>query len=415
MPSPASAGGATASNTPPAPVHRIEVWPALAAGDPAGEHVVRRARSMGASLESASTAKVYLIQAELSAAQLRAIQGLLLANPVTEVVVERSRPAAAGAQTIEVHPLPGVMDPAAQSVRESIRALTGLDVGVSTGRRVDLFGIDAAAARELAIRVLANPAVHAVHASAFHPSDLPKGKPYQFKLRHVELRSLSDEQLAKLSREAHLFLSLDEMRAIQAYYKEEGREPTDIELETLAQTWSEHCVHKTLKSRIRYRNGEVVRSCSTGVPPVPGATGQSHRPEACATQTDLIDWRNRPGHTIEPDGTVVIDNLLKSTVAAATFELMKEGADSWLLSVFKDNAGVIAFDDHHAVCVKVETHNHPSAIEPYGGSATGIGGCIRDVIGTGLAAKPIASTDVFCVARPESFTTESTEGTENTR
>src|SRR5690606_30809232 len=62
-----------------------------------------------------------------------------------------------------------------------------------------------------------------------------------------------------------------------------------------------------------------------------------------------------------------------------------------------DNAGIIAFDDDHAVCIKVETHNHPSAIEPYGGAATGIGGCIRDIMGTGLAAKPIASTDVFCV------------------
>ena len=105
----------------------------------------------------------------------------------------------------------------------------------------------------------------------------------------------------------------------------------------------------------------------------------------------------RPGHEVEPDGTVVIDNLLKSTVAAATHELMADGVD-WALSVFVDNAGVIAFDDEHAVCVKVETHNHPSAIEPYGGAATGIGGCIRDVIGTGLAARPIASTDVFCVA-----------------
>ncbi len=367
----------------PAPVHRFEVWPTPAAGDPAGEHVVKRARSLGAEVAGASTAKIYLLQGELSPSQLEAIRGKVLANPVTETANERARAASAGAQTVEVHPLPGVMDPAAQSVRESIRALTGLDVGVSTGRRVDLIGLSEARARDLAIKILANPAIHAIHTSPFHPADLPKGKPYQFKLRHVELRSLSDEQLTKLSREAHLFLSLDEMRAIQAYYKAEGREPTDIELETLAQTWSEHCVHKTLKSRIKYRHA--------GTPP------QAQRHEGA----DPINWQGRPGHAVEPDGTIVIDNLLKSTVAAATFELMKDGADSWLLSVFKDNAGVIAFDDRHAVCVKVETHNHPSAIEPYGGSATGIGGCIRDVIGTGLAAKPIASTDVFCVAHPD--------------
>jgi phosphoribosylformylglycinamidine synthase len=115
---------------------------------------------------------------------------------------------------------------------------------------------------------------------------------------------------------------------------------------------------------------------------------------------------------VNADGSVTITNLLKSTVAAATFELIKEGVD-WTLSVFVDNAGVIAFDEENAVCVKVETHNHPSAIEPYGGAATGIGGCIRDVIGTGLGARPIASTDVFCVAFPERFTTENTEGTES--
>jgi phosphoribosylformylglycinamidine synthase subunit PurSL len=402
-----------------APVHRVEVWPTPGAGDPAGEHVVRRARALGADLEHAATAKVYLIQADLSPDQWQAIQTKLLANPVTEVPIERSRPVRPGSQVIEVHPLPGVMDPAAQSVRESIRALTGLEVGVSTGRRVDLAGLSEAAARDLAVKILANPAIHAIHTTPFHPADLPKGKPYQFKLRHVELRSLSDEQLTRLSRDAHLFLSLDEMKAIQAYYKSDGREPTDIELETLAQTWSEHCVHKTLKSRIRYRHAgtearrhEGASVSADALPRTPDLRAAEVLGDSPTAPTDPINWHNRPGHTIEPDGTIVIDNLLKSTVAAATFELMKDGADSWLLSVFKDNAGVIAFDDHHAVCVKVETHNHPSAIEPYGGAATGIGGCIRDVIGTGLAAKPIASTDVFCVAHPGSFTAEIAEHAE---
>src|SRR6185295_14358009 len=118
--------------------------------------------------------------------------------------------------------------------------------------------------------------------------------------------------------------------------------------------------------------------------------------------SDPINWAGRPGHDINPDGSITIHNLLKSTVAAATHELIADGLD-WTLSVFVDNAGVIAFDDDYAVCVKVETHNHPSAIEPYGGAATGIGGCIRDIIGTGLGARPIASTDVFCVAMPEGW------------
>src|SRR5207237_5730285 len=93
------------------------------------------------------------------------------------------------------------------------------------------------------------------------PAELPAGHPYAFKLRHVEIRKLSGEQLTKLSREGHLFLSLAEMKAIQSYYREQSREPTDVELETLAQTWSEHCVHKTLKSAVEVvdESGNVVR------------------------------------------------------------------------------------------------------------------------------------------------------------
>ncbi|MEL7240576.1 MAG: AIR synthase related protein, partial [Planctomycetota bacterium] len=192
-----------------------------------------------------------------------------------------------------------------------------------------------------------------------------------FELTHVPIRELDDAGLMDLSKHGHLFLDLTEMKSIQTEYQTLGREPTNIELETIAQTWSEHCVHKTLKSTVRYR----------------------------AEGDDAIDWTGRPGVDINTDGSIIINNLLKSTVAAATFELIEQGLD-WTLSVFVDNAGIIQFDSNTAVCVKVETHNRPSAIEPYGGAATGIGGCIRDIIGTGLAAKPIASTDVFCVGTP---------------
>ena len=95
-------------------------------------------------------------------------------------------------------------------------------------------------------------------------------------------------------------------------------------------------------------------------------------------------------------------NLLKETVFAATQTIRKElGANDWCVSVFADNAGVVKFDDNFHLCFKVETHNHPSAIEPYGGANTGLGGVIRDVLGTGLAAKPICNTDVFCFAPPD--------------
>src|SRR5205807_389578 len=115
---------------------------------------------------------------------------------------------------------------------------------------------------------------------------------------------------------------------IQAYYRELGREPTDAELETLAQTWSEHCSHKTLKGRI------------------------------------------------DMDGRL-IDNLLRQTIFGATQEIRRRlGADDWCVSVFEDNAGVVRFNDRFHVCFKVETHNHPSAIEPYGGANTGLVGVI---------------------------------------
>jgi phosphoribosylformylglycinamidine synthase len=231
---------------------------------------------------------------------------------------------------------------------------------VRTGRAFLIEGkLPQAELQEIASKVLANGVIESVHFDAFVPKEFARGREEPFQLRHVKLRDLNDDQLKKLSREGHLFLSLAEMKAIQTYFREQNREPTDVELETLAQTWSEHCVHKTLKSAV-----EVV---------------------------------DESGKTLRTYG-----NLIKDTIFAATATLMKQ-KEGFCLSVFKDNAGVIAFDDTDAVCFKVETHNHPSAIEPYGGSATGVGGVIRDILGTGLSAKPIANTDVFCVAYPNSF------------
>ena len=96
------------------------------------------------------------------------------------------------------------------------------------------------------------------------------------------------------------------------------------------------------------------------------------------------------------------DNMLKETIFAATQTIRQNlGDDDWCVSVFKDNAGVVTFDDEFHACFKVETHNHPSALEPYGGANTGIGGVIRDPMGTGLGAKPVCNTDVFCFAPPD--------------
>ncbi len=366
---------------------RFEVRAARDQRDPRGEALARAAGVEQARIEHSA---VYLVDGKLDANACNRLARELLADPVTQVWSwKRTHGAASGPAAhaellpdaiVEVHPLPGVMDPAAESVRSAAKALLGDEIEVRTGARFDFWGVSKASARAIVEQHAANPVIQAVFDEPHHPSSFPHGSAYALNVREIAVRALDGALLDTLSREAHLFLSREEMQAIQTEYTRLGRDPREIELETIAQTWSEHCVHKTLKSTIRYSG------------------------EQCGVH-------DRPGHERNVDGSVTIRNLLKTTVAAATHELMGTntlligpGVDAsrapidWCLSVFVDNSGVIAFDDDHAVCFKVETHNHPSAIEPYGGAATGIGGCIRDIIGTGQGAKPIASTDVFCVA-----------------
>jgi phosphoribosylformylglycinamidine synthase len=346
-------------------VHRIEVRPADGRSDPRG--YAARVQAMSSGLDcvprTVATAQVFLVEGDLNEASLHRLANELLCDPVTESMTIGASPMRSDA-IVEVHPLPGVMDPAAQAVERAVEHLLGTPVAVRTGVRYDMHGVTSNQARTVAERCLANTVIHGIHERPHHPATFPGGHEHDMVVPEVPLADLDDAALEKLSREAHLFLDLSEMQAIRAHYCDLGRHPRAIELETLAQTWSEHCVHKTLKATIRYAG-------------------------------PIADVR-RPGYEYHEDGTVTIHNLLKSTVAAATRELMDDGID-WCLSVFVDNAGIVAFDDNHAVCFKVETHNHPSALEPYGGAATGIGGCIRDIIGTGLAARPIAATDVFCV------------------
>ena len=172
---------------------------------------------------------------------------------------------------------------------------------------------------------------------------------------HVPIRDLAPEALEKLSKDKKLSLSREDMVAVQAYFKDKGREPTDVELEVIAQTWSEHCKHRIFGS--------------------------------------LID------HTINGKSEVV-DGLFKSYIRASAERIM-EKKPGFVLSAFVDNAGFIKLDETNAVCLKVETHNHPSAIEPYAGANTGLGGVIRDILGAGLGAKPIANLDVFCFGAPD--------------
>lgn len=328
---------------------RIDVLPAQPGIDP---HLVHEAKLLGLDLKDLRKSRYYLVQGEFDDAGLAKI-ARLLADPVTE----RSAlvpPSAAGRRVIEVQRKTGVMDPVEASVIKGAKDLGVTLTLVRVGTRVEAVGASDADCQTLAWKALAN---QAIEEAAIDPRDAvrlkaPGGQVQQIRTE-VDIASLDAAGLMKLSQDGCLSLTLDEMQAIQAYFRGEGRKPTDIELESLAQTWSEHCVHKTLKGLVEYT----------------GPTGVAG-----------------------PTTTRVIDNLLKQTIAKATKDLNRP----WCLSVFKDNSGVIEFDDANGVCIKVETHNRPSAIEPYGGANTGLGGVIRDVIATGLGAKPIFNTDVFC-------------------
>ena len=361
-------------------VRRLEVW--AAAGEPDARAAVAAADAAEAfphaGVSGARSADVYLVEADLSDGQLARAAAELLTDPVVEHAVPGAADAPGGAASVEVHFKAGVMDPTARSVGDALRDLLGLDAAprVRTGVRFD-FELSGEAPSDgewvaFAGAHLGNPVIQEIHLRPLHPerfaasADRPADRP------EVPLRGLDAEALATLSRSAHLFLSSPEMAAVQAHFEALGREPSAIELETIAQTWSEHCVHKTLKSRVTYE-GPSFGDAAT-------------------------DDANRAGFSRTGDGKIEIDNLLKRTVAAATFTLRDRRSDGFLVSVFDDNAGIVKLDDTHGVAIKVETHNHPSAIEPYGGAATGIGGCIRDIMGTGLVAEPICNTDVFAVA-----------------
>lgn len=340
--------------------------------NPAGTSSAELLREAGLTeLRGVRESRIFLIDADADEAEMRRKVLPLLVDDVAEsarLESSASAPWVPEPLALEVHPRPGVMDPVADTVLTELRAAGVRVESVRTGRR---YVADAALPRDRLVssasRVLANDCIEELVPGSAGLRPAPVPPVMEFRLRYVELRSLDDAGLERLARDGHLFLSRAEMQAIRAHYQALERDPSDIELETLAQTWSEHCVHKTLKSEVLYR----------GAPFPHASTDDSARPR---------------------EVTVRYGNLLRETIAGATYELIAKKRGPECLSVFVDNAGIIGFDDEFAVAFKVETHNHPSAIEPYGGAATGVGGCIRDVIGCGLGARPIANTDVFCVA-----------------
>ena len=310
--------------------------------------------------------RLYFLAGDLDSGQVFRLSRELLVDPVTEVFavhpigldgstatpVSNDR-SSTHSHTLEITFLPGVTDTVAENLVKAAHrlGLTQLE-RAATGQRYDVG------------ELLSNTELTALAESLYNPViqrvaiDQPITPPFvvESTRRSVEiipLREADDERLLDISAARRLALDLNEMRAIRNHFAREGREPTDAELEMLAQTWSEHCVHKTFRARIDY-------------------TG----PAAGAAESDI---------TTQP-----VDGLLKTYIRAVTERVNKP----WVHSAFVDNAGIIAFDETWDLAFKVETHNHPSALEPFGGANTGLGGVIRDVLG--VSARPIASTDVLC-------------------
>ena len=346
----------------------VDIYPAEGLPDQAGRQAEGDAADLGfAQAVSVTAARGYLIQGDLDRSQVERVARELLADTLVEQTVVAPRgdavlnqpPPTRDAAAVQVHVLfkPGVMDPVAQSAEQAIRDFDLQVQAVRTFRKYWIAGLDASQLPVFCSRVLANESVERVVHGPLDLERLEFGSTYDFQLVTVPIRELENAALEDLSRTGQLYLSLIEMQTLQAYFRDLKRDPTDIELETLAQTWSEHCSHKTLAGRIAYQDERGERQ---------------------------------------------FENMLKETIFAATDQIRRQlGDQDWCVSVFEDNAGVIRFDERYNVVFKVETHNHPSALEPYGGANTGIGGVIRDPMGTGMGAKPVCNTDVFCFAPPD--------------
>ncbi|MDD5596003.1 MAG: phosphoribosylformylglycinamidine synthase subunit PurS, partial [Candidatus Omnitrophica bacterium] len=344
--------------------YKIEVKDKAGIFDAVGNGVKKDILDLGlGSIRQVRFAQVYSIEGNLSAEEIKKICAELLLDKVSQdYSIQRTVSLKGNGpyNVIEVAYNPGVMDPVEDSVLKGIRDL-GIDgvSSVKTAKKYYLKGkLTPLQLKTIAEKLLYNKLIQHV-VSQEHQAKAQVD--YEFKLFSVDLLSASDKRLSEISRKGQLFLNLAEMLQIKKYFQKHGRNPTDCELETLAQTWSEHCCHKTFRGKIRYSE-----KLSSGTPSLVKATK-------------------------------LIDNLLKSTIMKVTKELNKP----WCVSVFKDNSGVIRFDEQYNVCFKVETHNHPSALEPFGGANTGVGGVVRDPLGTGLGAKPILNTDVFCFAPPD--------------
>ncbi|MBA2598061.1 MAG: phosphoribosylformylglycinamidine synthase subunit PurL [Chloroflexia bacterium] len=334
-------------------VWALEIVPNDQAVDPHTRALAQILHDLGRRHPGVTHGRLYLISGEQSPQLQQLVRNLCL-DPVIAEARSGTRSHADEGWLIEILPHPGVTDAEGDSLAEALTRDGIPGIRVRAGHRYHIAdALDATtvatAARHLAHdvveRVSWRPATCPPDESWWDAAFMPDAAPDRT-VATIAIRALDPSALQELSARMLLSLPRQDLVAIGDYFESIGRDPTDVELETIAQTWSEHCAHRTFKATIRHRE--------------PGA--------------DDLE----------------IHGLLKTYIMAATDAVNRP----WVLSAFRDNAGVIAFDRNHEVSFKVETHNHPSALEPFGGANTGVGGVVRDVLG--VSAEPIANTDVLC-------------------
>ncbi|NIO20666.1 MAG: phosphoribosylformylglycinamidine synthase [Candidatus Aenigmarchaeota archaeon] len=350
--------------------------------DPVGDKVREGIkRNLGIHVDSVRSTNVYTIDREMTLRQLEELKENLFADPVVHSSsINRQLNVGDFDFGIEVGYKAGVKDNVGDTARTAIEDVSGEGFpegeNVYSSRRYFLKGdLSRNDAERIARKLLANDLIESI--TLFDPQGWKKGLPYNVKkvtsehkpqVRYVNL-DVSDEELMRLSDENVWSLNLKEMKVIGKYFSrpdvvEERKKyglpasPTDTEIEVLAQTWSDHCKHKNFNKRVLYkRYGIPVR---------------------------------------------IIDSLYKTYIQRATEKIRKKKGDKdFCVSVFTDNAGVVRFNDKLNIILKVETHNAPSALDPYGGAITGIVGVNRDPMGTGMGGELLANTDFFCFAPPD--------------
>jgi phosphoribosylformylglycinamidine synthase len=363
-------------------IHRFEIATRPGLRDARGEHVARQIREfLNLPVERVRSRDVYRVEGDLADEEVERIIREL-ADPILQVgAIGRVEDGPASA-VITIGYKPGVADPVGRSAKVAIEDTLGRRLGEEAAVYSSLmFLLDGVAlddANRIAGELLGNPVIHEIDVLAGDEwarvaPDLSVPRVGGRGAPNVGVIDLSgaDDDLERISREGLLALSLREMRAIRDHFASLsddprrtqaglGRFPTDVELECLAQTWSEHCKHKIFNAEIAYR---------------------------------------------EDDGTTtVVDSLFATYIKRVTEEIHEElessGDGSWLVSVFHDNAGVVTFDDEMHLVYKVETHNSPSALDPYGGAITGIVGVNRDPFGTGRGADLLVNVWGYCFASP---------------